>query len=592
LEDRRVLSAYTILDLGTLGTSPKSAAYAVNEQAQVAGMSYSGPASQAFLWDSGAGMQDLGQLQPPHANARGINDLGQVVGDSNSRAFVWTPDGGMRSLGSLGAGTSYANDINNAGQVVGWSYLTSTGGMRAFLINPEDTDQDGAADRWFRDNDANGVNDLMLDLGAFGGSASMAMSINDAGQVAGKVMTYSGTAPNATLADQEAFLWDSVNGGMLLGALPGDTGAEANTINEAGQVAGASGSVGIEQTSPLARRTLFIQREAFVWQDGAKTPLAALPGDGRSVALGLNDAGAVVGQSISLRWNGFSWVPQTYRGVVWDDGMPIDLNAAIDPAQGWQITSGSDVNEQGHIVGHGTLNGQTRAFLMIPASAATLAVNDVIVTESDAGHAQAVFTVSRSGPLDETATVVYSTADGTALAGSDYQTASGTLTFAPGEAAQSVAVLVNGDTQDEIDEAFIIRLSSPANAFLADGLGQATIVDNDAPPALSINDVAIVEGNSGIRYAVFTVTLSAASEKIVSVNFATANGTAKTSDNDYVAASGGLTFNPGETVQTITVQIKGDKKKEAHETFFINLSAALNSTLADSQGLGTIQNDD
>jgi hypothetical protein len=59
-----------------------------------------------------------------------------------------------------------------------------------------------------------------------------------------------------------------------------------------------------------------------------------------------------------------------------------------------------------------------------------------------------------------------------------------------------------------------------------------------------------------------------------------------------VAASGTLTFAPGETIKTITVQIKGDKKKEADETFFVNLSGAANATMLDGQGLGTILNDD
>ena len=103
----------------------------------------------------------------------------------------------------------------------------------------------------------------------------------------------------------------------------------------------------------------------------------------------------------------------------------------------------------------------------------------------------------------------------------------------------------------------------------------------------------MTEGKKGpTTLFTFTVTLSAANDQTVTMSFATANGTAKTSDRDYVARTGTLTFAPGETTKTITVQVKGDKKKEANETFFVNLSGAVGATILDGQGLGTILNDD
>ena len=110
-------------------------------------------------------------------------------------------------------------------------------------------------------------------------------------------------------------------------------------------------------------------------------------------------------------------------------------------------------------------------------------------------------------------------------------------------------------------------------------------------PSLSINDVAIAEGNSGTGNAVFTVTLSAPSSQTVTVSFATANGTAS-AGSDYAASSGMLTFNPGETLRSITVQVNGDTDVEGNETFFVNLTSASNASIADGQGLGTILNDD
>jgi large repetitive protein len=200
--------------------------------------------------------------------------------------------------------------------------------------------------------------------------------------------------------------------------------------------------------------------------------------------------------------------------------------------------------------------------------------------------------VSLSRPFDQTVTIDFSTADGTAAAVGDYAAVSGTLTFAPGELSKTITVVVNGDMRDEHDETFLINLTNPVNAGLLDGQGLVTILDNDSPPSLSINDVSVVEGAGGVRNAVFTVTLTAMSEKTISLRYATADGTAKTSNNDYVAAAGTLAFAPGETVKTIAVQVKGDKTKEATEKFLVNLSSPENVVAADAQAVGTIVNDD
>lgn len=110
-------------------------------------------------------------------------------------------------------------------------------------------------------------------------------------------------------------------------------------------------------------------------------------------------------------------------------------------------------------------------------------------------------------------------------------------------------------------------------------------------PTLSINDVSINEGDSGTSALNFTVTLSAASNLTVTANFATADNTAN-AGADYQAATGGLTFNPGETTKTVSVTITGDMTNEPDETFFVNVSNPTNATISDAQGAGTILNDD
>ncbi|NCS37921.1 MAG: endo-1,3-1,4-beta-glycanase ExsH [Microcystis aeruginosa BS13-10] len=231
----------------------------------------------------------------------------------------------------------------------------------------------------------------------------------------------------------------------------------------------------------------------------------------------------------------------------------------------------------------------------------SLTINDVTVTEGNSGTTNAVFTVSLSSAASTVVSVNYATANGTATAGTDYTAIpTTTLTFNPGETSKTITVPVNGDNQVELNETFFLNLSNlqtnGSNVTLADNQGQGTI-NNDDSASIAITDVTITEGNSGTTNAVFTVTLSNAVDTAVTVNYATANGTATTADNDYTAiATTPLTFNAGETSKTITVAINGDTKVESNETFFINLSNlnanGRNVTIADNQGQGTIANDD
>ena len=142
---------------------------------------------------------------------------------------------------------------------------------------------------------------------------------------------------------------------------------------------------------------------------------------------------------------------------------------------------------------------------------------------------------------------------------------------------------VKGDTLNEPTETFVVNLGRH-NAFLADTQAVGTITNDDPLPTLSIADVSIAEGDVGTVHAVFTVTLSAASGQVVTVNYATANGTA-TAGTDYAAASGTLSF-PGRYHQlgTVTVNVTSDFANEPDETFFVNLSSPAQATMADAQG--------
>jgi len=222
-----------------------------------------------------------------------------------------------------------------------------------------------------------------------------------------------------------------------------------------------------------------------------------------------------------------------------------------------------------------------------------LVIDDVTANEGDAGTTNFTFTVSLSAPSGPGGvTFDIATANGTATAGSDYVANTFTAQTIPaGSSTYTFTVQANGDALNEPSETFFVNVTNVVNAVVVDIQGVGTIVNDDPLPSLSINDVTVVEGNSGTTNAVFTVTLSAASGQSVTVNHATADGTA-TQPSDYTNTSGTSTFTPGQTTQTVTVPVVGEIVPEANETFFVNLSGATNATIADNQGVGTITNDD
>jgi len=119
----------------------------------------------------------------------------------------------------------------------------------------------------------------------------------------------------------------------------------------------------------------------------------------------------------------------------------------------------------------------------LPPPTPSLAIADASVIEGDSGTVNAIFTVKLSAASSSTVTVAYATQAGTATAGTDFTTASGTLTFAPGQTSKTITVAVKGDLLDETDETFQILLSNASGAAIADASATGTIRDNDPPTA-------------------------------------------------------------------------------------------------------------
>jgi probable HAF family extracellular repeat protein len=562
------------------------------------------------------GITDLGL-----ETAADINNHGQIAGHKSfatgSHAALWQ-DGTSFDLGAQGGAGFYsaAQAISDAGHVAGYASVgANTFERHAFLITPEDTDENGIPDRWFRDSNADGANDLMIDLGALGRAESIARDVNAFGQVVGE--TYA-VGPSYA----RAFVWN--NGVMTdLGTL-GGTMSQAYAINDAGQVVGWTEAGGFLINPEDTNADGIADR----WYrdtngDGANDLMVLLPRE-ISYNSDINASGQVVG-------DGFLWTPDTPNGntgtltplsdfgaialnksaqvaglmgwgneegggtmaALWENGVAVDLNTRIPTIPDLALTGTMAINDQGLILALSEhhWNGRYNVpFLLTPTDLPSISIDDVTVTEGST--TTAIFTVSLSAASSQPVTVGYATADNSATAAGDYQTASSTLTIPAGQTTGTITVLMKGDRLGEANETFFVNLISPTNATIADSQGVATIVDDE--PRISIADVAKYEDKKGnTTLFTFTVTLSAAYDQAVTMSFKTEDGTAKTSDKDYVAKTGTLTFNPGETTKTITIEVKGDSKKEANETFYLDLfGLSSNALFTKNRGLGTILNDD
>jgi probable HAF family extracellular repeat protein len=364
LEDRCLLSGYTITDLGTLG-GPSSTALSLSNSGAVVGQAdttltytvkvYDQPLDgskphfhmesryfrHAFLWAPGTngGITDLGTLNDAKnfSDAMGINASGQVVGASSGHPVLWQ-SGGITELGTFVKGNyGSANGINDATashpvQVIG-DVIQSTGYPLAAV--------------WDLPSASNGKISV-TNLGTLpGGRFSDAKGINSIGQVVGDSAT--GALDAAGRDIYHAVLWQ--NGHMTdLGALGGDD-STATGINSSGEVIGYATTA---PPDPNAPPELAYTYHAFLWQNGTVTDLGTLPGVSNSHAYGINATGQVVGES--------------GHAVLWQNGTITDLNGLLSAGSGWVLYQANAINDAGQIVGYGVNpQGLTHAFLLTPS---------------------------------------------------------------------------------------------------------------------------------------------------------------------------------------------------------------------------------
>jgi probable HAF family extracellular repeat protein len=324
---------YTLTDLGIAAGFTSSLATSVNDQGQMVGNNNggSGPA-KSFVWTAATGMQLLTPLTPTGVSyAAMINNSGVIAGQTDwTKATLWSSGSSVPTqLPGLASGLdTAASAINNSNVIAGSAKATAGGQNQATLWSPT----------------GNGYTATGLGF-VPGRQWGTALDVNSSGQVVGEYV-------NGSWLNRLAFVWTDAGTGLtVLPFLSGGSENEAYAINDAGMIAGVSGSTN--------------GNRAVAWTKagGVYTPadLGVLAGDTSSMAVNVNNSGTVVGRS-----NGTGG----YRGFVWTaaSGM-VDLNSVLTNGTGWTVTYGFDVNNNDWIVGQAVLNGVTHAVLLTPVPA-------------------------------------------------------------------------------------------------------------------------------------------------------------------------------------------------------------------------------
>ncbi|MBN2137085.1 MAG: hypothetical protein JW720_04710 [Sedimentisphaerales bacterium] len=320
---------------------------------------------------------DLGTLGGSYSRAYGINELGRIVGTSQTaggqlHAFAWDDEVGMIDIGTLGGSASTAYAINRAGRVVG-SARTASGELHAFL--------------WDKGK--------IIDLGILpGGSCTEALAINDAEQVVGPART------SATIYTwQRAFLWEN-DAIADLGLLSGAGNSSASDINIRGQVTGTSGDRAFLWDSTTGMRDLVgFQSQGNAINDRGTVAVSSLGTYYLWDAIGgLLDMNLIQYSRVNALNNNDQVVGDfDYLGganthaFLWDSsyGM-VDLNDFVTSDPTWkELYSAGEINDKGQIVGYGlTDTDQWHAFLMNPVPADSCLVAHWMLDETEGSVAQ------------------------------------------------------------------------------------------------------------------------------------------------------------------------------------------------------------
>jgi CSLREA domain-containing protein len=269
-------------------------------------------------------------------------------------------------------------------------------------------------------------------------------------------------------------------------------------------------------------------------------------------------------------------------------------DTTVEPDEGFTVTLSDPSNAQ-------ILTATATGTILTDDTALAIAATSAVKAEGHSGSTPFTFTVTRSGLTTGTTAVKWTVtgsganpANGTDFVGGTLP--SDTLTFNAGETSNVITVHVAGDTTVEPDEGFTVTLSDASNTEITIATATGTILNDDTALAIAATDALKAEGNSALIPFTFTVTRSGLTSDTTSVHWAvTSNGLHPADAADFadgMLPSGTLIFQPGETSQTITVNVAGDTIVEPDEGFTVTLSNASNAEIIVATASGTILDDD
>lgn len=215
---------------------------------------------------------------------------------------------------------------------------------------------------------------------------------------------------------------------------------------------------------------------------------------------------------------------------------------------------------------------------------ANFALADSTNTEDESPIEIGVFLNARD--LANTTEVYYSVSNGTALGDSvDYYLVSDTLTYVPGDTLETFAINIVDDGLDENDETLLVTLTGGSNTTLGDTLVFTyTIQDNDVAPTVEFG-TPVLSGSESFQTIDLPISLSAASGKDISVNYAVTGGTATGGGVDFSLSGSSLTIPAGETESFLRFTVIDDGTEEGVESVVFTLSGPTNATLGGNTGL-------
>lgn len=342
---------YTVTDLGVLPGCDTSVAVGVNDHGDVAGYCMNGGNQMAVIWRNGQ-IINLGKLtNGTYAAATSVNSQGVAVGDGDTgdgRPRIWVSTAtGLYNFFSNNGGNTHGIFIGENGFIGGYytkSLSGNTSGWRGTIWTPDPKDP-----RRYRQMDLPvipGINSKY--------TSAISWAFNQSGQAAGWAVN--------DIIGQHACFWnnDATHSIVDLGTFPGDWSSIGWGMNDLGQVAG-------ESHPPFGNR-------AIVWNNDAAHTAIELPllaGDNMGSASRINNLGQALGWSAFSPDGSFNTLGPE-KLVIWRDGGVFDLQSVLDPVTGagWTISTASAINNVGQIVGLGVHNGQNRAYLLTPITAA------------------------------------------------------------------------------------------------------------------------------------------------------------------------------------------------------------------------------